>query len=258
MYRTASQLHPEPGDKLFAEVDASWYQGRGAFGGIQAAWLIHAMEQLPETAGRTLRTLTVHCCAPVIAGRAEARAKPVRVGSAVTHAEARLLQGGVAAAALATFGLPRGQVLELPAAPAPAREELPPVPWSPLFPTFTQHVQFRFGVDCVPYSGQASAVMGGRARFAGGAPVTPAMLVALSDAWPPAVLPTFDRPRPVATVDWTTNLYPLPHGLPDDAWWRYESTASWADDGYVVQHARMWAPDGAPVLEGRQLLAVLG
>ncbi|HMV70276.1 MAG TPA: thioesterase family protein, partial [Myxococcota bacterium] len=99
--------------------------------------------------------------------------------------------------------------------------------------------------------------MAGRARFRGGATVDAAMLVALSDVWPPAALVTFDRPRQVVTVDWRTDLLDVP-AAPPDAWWTWESRTTAGADGYLVQDGWMWGPDGDLVLHGRQMLAVVG
>lgn len=262
MFAAARAMEKVESTRWRAVATESWFQGRGAYGGLQGAWLLDAMQGLPAAAGRAPRAITVQCCAPVLAGEVDVVAGEERVGASVAYLSARLLQGGrVVATALGTFAAARptpvvSSAFEAPTA-APA-EEIPELPRSPLFPAFTQHVDYRYALGGPPYSGHRRPHLGGWSRFLGGAPPDPSSLLALSDAWPPAMLASFRELRGIATVDWTTSFFhPLP-AVSHDAWWLYESVGGPAADGYGVQTARLYAPDGRCVLEGRQTIAVLG
>jgi len=87
--------------------------------------------------------------------------------------------------------------------------------------------------------------------------VDAAALLSLVDAWPPPELTTQDRPYPLSSVTWQINLLTvLPNdGIPPDAWWFYDSKTTWADGGYSDSQATLWAPDGRPAANSRQLVA---
>ncbi len=263
MFDEARQLGQHDGG-WNAVATADWYQGRGAYGGLQGAWLLDALRRHPAAQHKPIRTLSIQCCAPVVAGPVHVEVALERAGASVAYLSARLRQGDqVAATALATFGAPRAHAPEFarPAAPAvPPPDALRTMPGGPQFPAFTQHVEYRYALGSPPVSASARAHLGGWARFRGGAAVDEVMLMALSDVWPPAILSTFDRMRGLATMDWTTSfLHPLDlSAFPPDAWWLYEVDGGAATDGYALQTGRVFTPDGRCVIEARQTVAVLG
>lgn len=262
MFDTASRIEATTPGRFVTTAEPSWYQGRGVYGGLQAAWLVRAMEAVVGSPSRRLRTLTVHCCAPVVAGPVEIEAAVDRTGAAVAHVSARLLVGGKpVATALATFAQARREAL---VRPGPIPPQLPPpeaVPRaepSSFFPTFTQHVDYRFALGNPLFSGHSDARLGGWCRFAG--PTTPdtAALVALADVWPPAPYVALTTPRPAATVDWTLELLDAaPGGPPGERFWLYECETGAADDGYASTYATLWDDTGRPFARTRQLVALL-
>lgn len=89
-------------------IDASWYQGRGAFGGIMAAVLLREMQAKVADAERIPRSITVHFCAPATEGPMDVKMEVVRSGSRVSHATARVVRGDeTMTLATASFAKPR-------------------------------------------------------------------------------------------------------------------------------------------------------
>jgi acyl-CoA thioesterase len=263
MFENARQIRPVAPGRWEATADPSWYQGRGVYGGLTTAWLGQALATLPR-AGRAPRTLTIHCCAPVVAGPVEIYAQLDREGASVTHTSGRLVQGGnTVATALATFAGPR----KAPEAPTRAPRSAPavpppdaafPLPKGPPMPAFTDHVDYRFTHGAPPYTGAVDPLLGGWGRFVGDVVPDFGMIAALADIWPPAELSAMRAPRPAATVDMTLRFAALPEpGTAPDAWYLYEVQAGAAGEGYAEESAWLWGPDGRLLVRVDQLVALL-
>src|SRR5690606_2738067 len=126
------------GGRFAFAIDESWYQGRGAFGGVTAAALLEAMRAVVDDERRRPRSLHVHFCAPLEAGKHAIDVRVERLGSRVTHLSARVLSDGkVSSLASAPFAASRDATLSFHDAKAPAAppfETVPPVGPSPLLP----------------------------------------------------------------------------------------------------------------------------
>lgn len=247
-------------------IDPSWYQGRGAFGGLLGGAILRGLMRTVEAPARIPRSLTVHFCAPAVAGPLELHTRVERTGSSVTHASARLLQQGEPVClATATFAQARKTGLRYADARMPdvaPAHDVPPVPSDlPMFPVFARnHFEYRFAGTSVPYSSSPEARLDvwlqPRAREIVDAP----MAVGLLDAPPPAVLARLDRVQAAATVDLTIHFFhALP--LPDDDGTRHHLVAMRSRqgaDGYTEQLAELWTADGTLIAQCRQLVALLG
>ncbi len=244
-------------------IDASWYQGRGAFGGLMAAMLLRAMRAKVGDEARTPRSLTVHFCGPATEGPIDVRTEVVRSGSRVTHAMARVTKGDETTTfATASFCRSRtGPSYALAKRPdvAPA-SELPSIPRSmPGLPAFFEHVDARFAGPVLPFSGAATPEIAAWVRLREPAPVDAAVAALLLDALPPAIIATFDAPRAVASVDFTIHFFerlPEHAGAPDD-FHLVAIRSRWADDGYAEEIRDLWSPSGVLLAQCRQLLALL-
>ena len=243
------------------DVSPAWYQGRGAYGGLANVWLLDAMASVVRP-GRTVRTLHVHCAAPIEAGRVEVVAERMREGARVSHASARLLRdGAVQAFGTATFAAVRGVDEDEVAGPVPPPMDddlplaaLPPVPG---LPAFCQFVAYAFGWGNPPYSSSTDRRFGGRCRFLGAGRCDAGMLAALADVWPPAELAAMAVPRPAATVDMTLRFAGSWPVYDDDAVFRYAVRGGSRRDGYTGEIGHLWGPDGQHLLSVEQLVALL-
>jgi acyl-CoA thioesterase len=251
-------------------IEPGWSQGRATFGGLVAGLLVARAEALCADPARRLRSAAVAFVGPVAAAPATLGGTVLRAGSSITHVEVELAQDGESrAAVLASFGADRASDVAVDAAPRNPRpaiaapETIEPIPHLPgVTPDFFARFDLRYATGAPPLSGAPEPDLGGWMRFA----EPPAAfgdreLVTLIDAWPPAVMPMFERPIAVSTVTWTVEpvAWPLP-GARDapDAFWQYDVRTLAAEAGYVHTSARIW--DGAGRLRAlsRQTVALFG
>jgi acyl-CoA thioesterase len=247
-------------------IDPSWYQGRGAFGGLLAALSLGSMRARVADEARTPRSLTVQFCAPAREGPFEITTELLRVGGRITSATARLVQEGKTTTfATASFcrarepeAAPRYLAAEMPDVERPSalhavRADLPGAP------AFFAHVEARFCGPVMPFSGATLASVAAWVRLREPAPYDAGVAALLIDALPPAVTSTFTSPRPLVSVDFRIDLletFPLA-GLAADDSLLVSITSRWADDGYVEELRDLWTSDGRLVAQCRQLLALL-
>src|SRR5580700_214340 len=90
---------PDGAAGFSAEVGEDWYQGRAIFGGIVGALGSEAMRRLVP-ADRPLRGLDVTFVGPLVAGTVQLQSEILRVGRAVTTAQARVISRDQVAATL--------------------------------------------------------------------------------------------------------------------------------------------------------------
>lgn len=250
-----------------ALVPEGWGQGRSAFGGLVAALALRAMRGAVEQ-GRPPRSLLTVFTAPVEPGELAVEVRRLRRGGSVTHAEARLVQGGeLRASAFGVFGAGRASALEVappprPEAPGPdGLDELPFVPG--VTPDFTRHLAYRWALGAPVFSGRGRREMGGWCRLRDGrGAATEERLLALVDAWPAAVLSRLDRPAPASSLTWAIEFLqppaPAATAISDQAgdWWFYRSETEAAAAGYAHESAALWDPSGRLATLSRQAVAV--
>ncbi len=244
-------------------VEESWYQGRGAFGGLTAAALLEAMSAVIDDERRRPRSLTVHFAAPLPACKHILEVRVERLGARVTHLGARVLTDDkVSALASATFAATRDAPLAYHDAKAPVVppfETVPAVGVTPLLPAFCQHFEYRFCVGQVPYSGAEEARTGGWIRPRSHERLTYALAAALLDAYPPAVLARASSVTPAVSVDMTVDFFeplPLANGHKDGRA-LIDARSRFCAGGYADELAELWSEDGQLLAQCRQLVALL-
>lgn len=256
----AHRWRPDGDGGWEGEVTEDWLQGRGAFGGLQAAAGLRAMQSLVD-ANRQPRTLTVHFAGPLVVGSARLTAAAERAGGNVTHTSARLEQDGkIVALMLATFGAARDHWFEVPGEPAPdfRPAKVIELPQGPGIPAFTRYVHMDL-IEGFPYGGAAEPVVSGWVRFREPeATVDAPLLAALGDVWPPAPVACMKTPRPSSSVDLTYHfLRPLPlDDVPNDGFFSFHAHSPAAREGYCEERGSLWDPLGRLVLRVRQLRAI--
>jgi len=246
-----------------ADVGADWSQGRATFGGIVAALGNQAM-RLRVPADRPLRGLEVTFVGPVLAGSVHIEANILRVGKAVTIAQARVASDGQPAATLTgIYGQARPVSLQLePPPPPPVRpaEELPDAVSTPEFkaPTFLQHFGVRWAEGARPFSGSRSRSSKVYIRHRDPGPLTESHIVALIDCIPPPILQMMTVPAPNSSVTWTLEFLRHDYHFAPEAWWRIDTEVRASADGYCQETSVVMDPSGAPMAFSRQLVAVFG
>jgi acyl-CoA thioesterase len=242
-------------------IDASWYQGRGAFGGIMAALLLREMQAKVGDRERIPRSVTVHFCGPATEGPVEVKTEVVRSGSRVSHVTARVVRGDeTMTLATASFAKPRS-------GPSYVRAEMPKVAPSsecrdvprgiPGMPAFFEHVDARFCGEHMPFSGGKVPEVNAWVRLREAEPVDAAVVACLLDVLPPAITSTFEAPRAVASVDFNVQLFSIPEALDPTAFHLCAIRSRWAGDGYTEELRDLWSADGVLLGQCRQLLALL-
>lgn len=252
------------------QVAPGWGQGRATYGGLVGALLLASVTGALRDAGdarptQPLRALTVSFVAPVAPGPVGLEPTILRRGSNVTQAHALMRQeGAVVAAMLASFGAHRSSTIEVPAEhvmpPLPDPDSIEPFPAIPgATPDFFSHVELRLVTGGAPFSGSESSSITGWMRFRA-APEGFGVehLVALADAWPPAVLQMLSAPAPASSLSWTLELVDELVDVAPDTHWAYEVHSDVARDGYAHTQARLWRPDGTLTAISRQTVTVFG
>lgn len=242
--------------EFLVQLDASWSIGRGVYGGLLSALLLKAFDQRASL-GRP-RSLTVQFCAPATPGPARVQARVARQGTRTQMLVGSIHdQHGLVAQALATFGLSRADERVKTAEPAPSvapPEALAPPPASPLMPTFTQHLDYRPGLGAMPYTGAEQGRLGGWIRWRESRAHDFVGLCAMLDAWPPAVLPLYDKPIKAATAELTYHF--LCDQLPAEDWLLFEATCPSLAAGYAQEQACLWSRQGRLLARAYQLVTL--
>lgn len=245
------------------DVDATWLQGRGAYGGLPIAAAVRAIEAHVADPRRTLRALTAELPAPTVPGLATVRVDTLRSGTNLTVARAALHQGDhVTAHVVATLAAPRDAGsdvawCELTPPVLPAWQSMPPAPMSgPGLPAFAQHFDYRVATG-VPFTGGATTTTGWvRARDPGPARDA-AYVAAMIDVWYPAFLVRATAPRALATIAYTLELVGDLTGVDADAPLAYRGTVDVCHDGYFLETRELWRPDGGLVARNHQTFAII-
>ncbi|QSP96189.1 thioesterase family protein [Marinobacter salinisoli] len=240
----------------------SWGQGRATFGGLVAALTFERMAALvpEERAMRSLQTSFVGPVEPGVPARFESEL--LREGRAVTQVQGRIVQNGeVRLVCLASFGGERESAVRVDALPAPEAasvelcQDLPYI--EGVTPAFTRHIEMRWAFGHMPFTGKGGREMGGWMQFRDRPEVvSDAHIVALVDAWPPALLPHLKAPAPASSLSWALDiLHPRPALEPGD-WLLYRAGIDQAGAGYGHTHAGIWTASGELVALSRQTVTV--
>lgn len=247
-----------------ASIDGTWGQGRALFGGLVASLAFEGMRALVSP-GRPMRSLQISFVGPVEADVPLAvNAEVLREGKSVSQVQARLTQNGeTRLVALGSFGGARESTVNVasPAAPdAPSPNKCVPLPFlEGLSPAFTQHIEMRWTFGSLPFTGKRDPDMGGWMRFrVPPQEMTDAHIVALVDAWPPALLPHLSKPAPASSLSWALDIMHPRAVIGADEWLLYKATIDQAGSGYGHVHAKIWTAAGELVALSRQTVTVFG
>lgn len=251
------------GDIVTFTATEDWAQGRTMFGGFLSALAVVAMR---DTLGldMPLRALQTNFVGPVPAGDVVYRTRLLRQGKNVSQVQCDIYSEGVLAGlVVGVFGAARETALPvltpkrtaLPKGP----DELPGVPFIPkVTPAFLQHIDLRWAVGSIPYTGQPFWESGIHLRSLDKNLSPEVLIVMLSDGPPTPCLSHFTGPVMASSVSWSLELPPLPVEQIGDGWFQIDMETKAAAEGYVNQSARLWTPHGQLASLGYQVVAVYG
>ncbi|MBX9753215.1 MAG: thioesterase family protein [Pseudomonadaceae bacterium] len=246
------------------QVPTTWGQGRAGFGGLAVALVFEAM-QAKVPAGRPVRSLAVTFVGPLALDvPVSFEAEVLREGKAVSQVLGRAVQNGqVVTLVQGSFGAARDSVIAVPALAAPVMkpaaecQELPYI--EGVTPEFTRYLAMRWAVGGMPFSNNKSREMGGWVRLREHDPVealNETHLLALVDAWPPAVLPHLSAPAAGSSLTWTIEFIQPLATLNTLDWCMYHAQVEHARDGYGHIAAELWSPTGELLALSRQTVTV--
>ncbi|MEN9288433.1 MAG: thioesterase family protein [Sphingomonadaceae bacterium] len=240
-------------------VNASedWRQGRTLYGGLSAA-LCHAacVEFAPDLP--PLRSAQIAFIGPAT-GEAVLRPSVLRQGKSVSYLNCDLVaEGALATRCLFAFGGERPSAFHLDAAAAPSVPS--PEACDPFFgdryPAFAANFDMRLAGGARPVTGSAAGELLVWARHRDPqAPAGLTSLLALADALPPASISRFSAPAAISSMTWQVDLVDAGRYQPDQ-WVLMRSSDEAVQHGYSGQSMMMWDASGAPILVGRQCVAI--
>lgn len=239
-------------------IPESWMQGRTAYGGLTAALCLDAA--LPLSGGLPVRAVQIAFVGPVNAA-AVCTPQVLRQGRNTVFTSVRMTgEDGVMAEAIITFGAARASALDFAHLPPP--EAAPPGSAPGFFrkegqgPAFIQNFDILLAGGSPPMSGAPEADISIWMRHKDPAALNDAVaLLALADAPPPAAMSMLTAPGRISSMTWMAEF--LTESIEtSERWFLARHTAQTARNGYSSQAMGMWNTAGAPVMTGRQTIAV--
>ena len=242
------------------DVPETWEQGRGAWGGLVTTALGRAIEDCAATGERTLRSLSAHIFAPVVAEPATLSARILRTGSNTQMVAVDLEQGGETRAhAIGVVAVDRTLDIQLTGANTP-----PIVPgWDELTsidfdfgPSFAHHFDYRL-IHGIPFTNQGGDILG-YVRIKEPTSVFDASsLFGLVDAYWPATYTQVQGFRPAATMTFEAHLLIDPSTVSSSEHFLYRGRTVGAGDGYTSETRELWTEDGRLAVFNSQLVAII-
>ena len=236
-----------------ARIDEGWWIQRGPNGGYLAAIVLRAILEEVADPARPPRSITLHYLRPPTAGSCEVTVTVERSGRGLTTVSARLAQDGRdCVLALAALGVvrPGPDISDAPMPSVPPPEELPPREGGPQVP-IRHRYDTRHTIGTPPFELGDAALSGGWIRTSDDDPVDELLLLALTDAWPPAIFSRAEVPIGVPTVDLTVHFRQAPPRVPGWCLVRFRTTV--AAEGYLEEDGEVWSADGTLLAQSRQL-----
>jgi acyl-CoA thioesterase len=243
-------------------IPEKWGQGRATFGGMVTAAIYQriALRVAPE---RPVRSVMVSFVAPVAPGELDVRVQVLREGKAASQVQATAYQNDqVCAVVLASFGGERASAVCVEPEMAPvfsAPDEAQIFPFLPgLTPDFTQYFDYRYALGKMPFMGSTQTVMGGWIKLREESPhaVSVAQILALLDAWPPAVFSMLKTPASGSSLTWNISFVKLPDDCSANDWWQYLGDIQSSANGYSHIDGTLWDKHGKVAVISRQTVSV--
>jgi len=238
-------------------IPEGWSQGRACFGGLIGALMYSALEELVPD--RPPRSVYVSFIGPVAEGPVALKTEVLRAGGSVTQAECRLVQEGhTLAIMLVSFGLARESKIRV-AGPQPVAmkplDKAFPLPYvEGVSPVFLRYFDMRWATEHLPFSRSKEGSFGGWVRFKEELSINRSVLLAMIDAWPPAVIPMYKHPAPSSSLTWTVEF--TDEEISDEPWWQFHVDTEQGEGGYCVTQGQLWSKEGKLVALSRQTVTV--
>jgi acyl-CoA thioesterase len=237
-----------------AELDDRWSSLVGIHGGYTAAIVANAMTAAVDDPSRALRSFATQFASVPRPGPVEIEVTVERTGKSMTATSARLLQEGrvlqVAHASSSTFR--PGLAYDDYACPRDAGPGDTPRFASSGGVGHFQNADVRLDPACVLFGGGDEARVAAWLRPLDGEPIDAAWLVTMCDLLPPAVFTRTAGPVKAATIEYVVHLATGDPSVPAGAYVYLSCHSPLSDEGFAIEDATMWAPDGDVLAVARQ------
>jgi len=237
-----------------AELHERWSSLVGIHGGYTAAIVANAIAAAVDDPSRALRSFATQFAAVPRPGPVNIEVTVERAGRSMTTTSARMVQDGtvlqVAHAASSTsrpgisyddYCRPRGSD------PGDA----------PLFTSsggvgHFENLEVRFDPDVVMFGGGDEAAVAAWLRPPEGEPIDAAWVVAMCDILPPAVFTRTTGPAKAATIEYVVHLATGAPAVTNGERVYLSCRSPLSQEGFAVEDATMWGPDGRVLAVARQ------
>lgn len=242
-------------------IDESWAQGRSIFGGLSAALILAHVEAHIDFEDKELRSVSINFCGAIAANEpCQLSYQLISAGKSVMQIQGQISQHDTIKT-LATFCFGRQRNSQLTLLPEKQPSDQVPLTSMPfmagIVPNFIQHVNLKFSSKHLPFGGQGDGHIHGQMAFQQPpAQLNDAAILALIDAWPPAVLPMLKSPAPASTITWSIEFIQPSPALHANDFLRYDCQVIQAEQGYAHTEGKIFHPNGQLIALSRQLVGI--
>ena len=237
-----------------AELHERWSSLVGIHGGYTAAIVANAMTAAVDDPSRALRSFATQFASVPRPGPVDIEVTVERTGKSMTTTSARLLQEGrvlqVAHAASSTTR--PGLAYDDHVRPRDADPGDTPRFASSGGVGHFQNADVRLDPDVVLFGGGDEAWVAAWLRPLEGEPIDAAWLVTMCDLLPPAVFSRTTGPVTAATIEYVVHLATGEPSVPPGEYVYLSCRSPLSNEGFAVEDATMWAPDGRVLAVARQ------
>jgi acyl-CoA thioesterase len=237
-----------------AELHDRWSSLVGIHGGYTAAIVVRAMTAAVDDPSRALRSFAAQFATVPRPGSVDIEVSVERAGRSMTTTSARLLQEGRvlqvahAVSSAAWPGLSYDEYVRTRGAdPGDIPRFVPPGGVGHF-----RNADVRLDPDVVPFGEGDESWMAAWLGPLDGEPIDAAWVVAMCDVLPPAVFSRTSGPVKAATIEYVVHLATGEPSLRPGEHVYLSCRSPLSSDGFAVEDATMWAPDGHVLAVARQ------
>ncbi len=237
-----------------ADLHEHWSSLVGIHGGYTAAIVANAITMAVDDPSRALRSFATQFAAIPRPGPVDIEVTVERTGKSMTTTSARLVQEGRvlqiahAASSATRPGLAYDDYVR--------RRDADPGD-TPRFSSSDgvghfQNADVRFDPGAVLFAGGHEALVAAWLRPLEREPIDAAWLVAMCDILPPAIFSRTTGPVAAATIEYVVHLATVEPTVAPGEYVYLSCRSPLSNEGFAVEDATMWAPDGRVLAVARQ------
>jgi hypothetical protein len=234
-----------------ADLHERWSSLVGIHGGYTAAIVANAITAVVDDPSRALRSFATQFASIPRPGPVDIEVILERTGKSMTTTSARLFQEGRVLQVAHSTSRP-GLAYDDYVRPRDAGPGDTPRFASSGGVGHFQNADVRLDPDRVLFGGATEARVAAWLRPLDGEPIDAAWLVTMCDLLPPAVFSRTTNPVAAATIEYVVHLATGEPSVPRGGYVYLFCHSPLSDEGFAVEDATMWAPDGRVLAVARQ------